>query len=678
MVTVVEYLSAAVKGKPIDGSDVKTLDEARAELTRLRRVAYRVCDILNKTTLQPQSSSLQDGDREDPPKTAKKKAHRQALKEDQDIYKDYKKVDVPKSDEVRALLIRAIGKNPLFKGCTDANLNDFVDVFSKKKFGEGETVIKQGDKGETFYVIESGLLDIFINVGEGKDTTETQVGVPYGIGAGFGELALIYGSPRAATIRTEGECVLWEITRTAYKGLQLQQEQLRHKLKLSGLRNVKIGEKTMGNVLSNQDLESMALAVNTQSFDKGTVIVREGEKGDIFYVITKGSVAVTKRGQKLVDLDVNSFFGEKALLSSDTRQATCTADTDVECLTLLREDFVLLLGNLEDLLAGRRKMGRKSESFAVKADKTTYTMSDFEKGGVLGEGAFGKVNLVKAKNDGKIYALKAQGKSFLVENGQESHTIDEFLLLRQLNHPFIVKIYQALQDKKYVYFLMTLLPGGELMDLLDSKRQFPESWTRFYGGTVLSAFQKIHEKQIAYRDLKPENLVLDADGYCYVIDFGLAKKCDKGKTWTFCGTPDYLAPEIIRGKGHDWGVDYWAFGVLLYELTHGFAPFYADDPTLTARKIIKGSYSTPSNFSQALGDLIGKLLCEQSKRLGRTQGGAGEIFKHHWFAGFDWDSLLKKEMKVPSKPNVGNLEKLGKKEYNVARTPDSNWNPKFE
>lgn len=674
MVTVVEYLSAAVKGKPIDGSDVNTLDEARAELTRLRRVAYRVCDILNKTTLQQPTSGTGESATAAAP-AAKKKAHRQALAED-DSYKDYKKVSVPKSEEVRTLLTAAIRNNALFKDCDNSTLCDYVDVFSRKEFKDGSTVIQQGDTGETFYVVDSGALDVYINVGEGAEKTETQVGVPYGRGMGFGELALIYGSARAATIRTQEDSVLWEITRTAFKGLQLQHEQASHKLKLSTLKNVQVGAKTFGDVLSVSDLESMALAVRTTSFNKGDVIVREGEKGDTFYVITSGSVSVTKKGEKIVDLGVNTFFGEKALMSSDTRQATCTANTDVECFTLLRDDFVLLLGNLEDILKGRRKIV-KAESFYDRSEKTTYAMSDFDKGGVLGEGAFGKVNLVKSKKDGMLYALKAQGKAFLVENGQESHTIAEFQLLRKIDHPFIVKIHQALQDKKYVYFLMSLLPGGELMDLLDSKRHFPENWTRFYGGSVLSAFQTIHTHKIAYRDLKPENLVLDADGYCFVIDFGLAKQCEKGKTWTFCGTPDYLAPEIIRGKGHDWGVDYWAFGVLLYELTHGYPPFYADDPTNTARKIIKGSFSIPSGFTQSLADLIRKLLCEQSKRLGRTQGGVGEIFKHQWFSGFDWNSLLQREMAVPHKPNVGKLENLGRKEYHTARVPDSSWKPVF-
>mmetsp|Transcript_37602 Transcript_37602/g.80214 ORF Transcript_37602/g.80214 Transcript_37602/m.80214 type:complete len:678 (+) Transcript_37602:178-2211(+) len=677
MVTVVEYLSAAVKGKPIDGSDVKTLEEARAELTRLRRVAYRVCDILNKTTVQPQAPDERTTTARPArkPKSEKKK-HRQALAEE-DSYKDYNKVFVEKSDDVRRLLKTAMHKNLLFKGYSDGDLDDFADVFAPKKFLSGSTVIKQGDQGGTFYIVESGALDIFINIGEGADRTETQVGVPYGPGGGFGELALIYNCPRAATIRTSEECVLWEITRTAFKGLQLQHNQKAHKLKLSSLANVKIGQKRMGEVLSAGDLESMALAVKTQSFSAGEAIVREGEKGDVFYVITKGTVIVSKQRKKLASLGVNSFFGEKALLSSDTRNATCEAETDVECLTLLRDDFVLLLGNMEDLLSGKKKLLSQASSLHVISEATTYAMDDLMKGGVLGEGAFGKVNVVKSKKDGRLFALKAQGKAFLVENGQEQHTVGEYQLLREINHVFVVKIYQALQDQKYVYFLMNLLPGGELMDLLDSMQNFPENWTRFYGATVLSAFQSIHKRKIAYRDLKPENLVLDADGYCYVIDFGLAKKCDKGKTWTFCGTPDYLAPEIIRGKGHDWGVDYWGLGIFLYEITHGYPPFYAADPTNTARKIIRGTFSTPPKFSESLSDLIHKLLCEQSKRLGRTQGGAAEIIKHQWFSGFDWDGLLGKTMKVPSKPKVGNLEKLGKRDHQTASVPDSSWNPVF-
>lgn len=345
----------------------------------------------------------------------------------------------------------------------------------------------------------------------------------------------------------------------AFKGLQLQHEQKAHKLKLDSLRNVKIGEKVMGDVLTPSDLESMALAVKSQSFSKGSVIVRQGERGDVFYMITKGSVDVSRNNSHVVSLGVNSSFGEKALLSSDTRQATCVATTDVDCLTLLREDFVLLLGNMDKLLRSsvmRKAPQQKSSSVGSVsgAETTHFSKSDLIKKAVLGEGAFGKVWLVKEKNEGKLYALKTQSKAFIVENGQEDHTLSEYKIVRELNHVFIVRVYQALQDNKFVYFLMNLLPGGELMDVLDAKREFPESWTKFYGASVISAFKAIHKKKVAYRDLKvikpashfptselipynffkPENLVLDAKGYCFLIDFGLAKKCDKGKTWTFC------------------------------------------------------------------------------------------------------------------------------------------------
>jgi cGMP-dependent protein kinase len=667
-----EYLSAAVEGKPIDGSDVTTFEEARAELIRLRRAALRVCDILNKTT----DTSTSDKTANKGQKTAKKKkGHRQALAQNED-YKHYKKVAVAKSAGVRELLVAGMNKNLLFKDCSSRYLDDFADVFAPKKFSGGSTVIQQGEQGEAFYIVESGALDVFINVGSGEDKVETQVGVPYGPGTGFGELALLYNCPRAATIRASENCVLWEISSTAYKGLQLKQQQEAHSLKMASLRNVTIGKKTLGEILSIGDLESMALAVKTKSFPKGDVIIRQGEQGDVFYVITKGEVTVLKNKQKVASVGVNGFFGEKALLSSDSRAATCAAETDVECLTLLRDDFVLLLGNFEDILNDKRKSSVTSESF-VEAELTTYAMSDLSKMGLLGEGAFGKVNLVKSKTDGRLFALKAQSKAFLVENGQESHTVGEFQLLRNVNHVFVVKIYQALQDKKFVYFLMNLLPGGELMDLLDSNQHFSEGWSRFYGASVISAFKAIHQQKIAYRDLKPENLVLDADGYCYVIDFGLAKQCENGKTWTFCGTPDYLAPEIVRGKGHDWGVDYWGFGVLLFELTYGYPPFYANNPTQTARKIIRGVYSTPSSFSSELSDLISKVLCDQSKRLGRTQGGADEIIKHQWFSGFDWDAMLEKTAEVPWKPEIGKLENLGKKGEREERVPSSDWNPVF-
>jgi serine/threonine protein kinase len=144
-------------------------------------------------------------------------------------------------------------------------------------------------------------------------------------------------------------------------------------------------------------------------------------------------------------------------------------------------------------------------------------MEDLEKMRVLGEGAFGKVNLVKCKTDGKLYALKAQSKAFVVENSQQEHLLTEYEIMRELNHSLIVKCYQAFQDSRYVYFLMNLLPGGELMDLLDSKKKFPEAWTKFYGASVVAGFSCIHEKKIAYRGASYHNFCVWCPQFSFTL-----------------------------------------------------------------------------------------------------------------------------------------------------------------
>ena len=284
----------------------------------------------------------------------------------------------------------------------------------------------------------------------------------------------------------------------------------------------------------------------------------------------------------------------------------------------------------------------------------------------LGVGAFGRVKLVKLKPSAaqkvgpsapKTFALKCLSKKSIVDNGLKNHILNEKSIVSELNHPFILGFHCAMQDEKCIYFLLEVLLGGELFKILRTEQQFPEEWSRFYSASVLLAFCQMHDRKIAYRDLKPENLVMDSNGYLKIVDFGLAKRIEGGKTWTLCGTPDYLAPEIILNEGHDWAVDYWAFGVLIYEMTAGTPPFYSDDVMEVYEKILSGHVNIPSHFSRGLGDLIKKLLkTYQSKRLGRTKGGAGAIMKHNWYSGFDWDALLEKRMKVPILPRVKNAE----------------------
>ena len=210
-------------------------------------------------------------------------------------------------------------------------------------------------------------------------------------------------------------------------------------------------------------------------------------------------------------------------------------------------------------------------------------MDDYVIKRTLGVGAFGFVKLVQWKkapkgNEDQWYALKCVSKQKIEQHKQQEKIKREEDIMKELVHPFIARLYSGMEDEKGKYFLMEALCGGELCELLYNETQFSERWSLFYSASVLAAFGHMHERKIAYRDLKPENLVLDTFGYVKIVDFGLAKKVKSGQTYTFCGTPDYLAPEVILNEGYDWGVDYWGLGVLIYEMAAGVAPFYAENP----------------------------------------------------------------------------------------------------
>ena len=228
--------------------------------------------------------------------------------------------------------------------------------------------------------------------------------------------------------------------------------------------------------------------------------------------------------------------------------------------------------------------------------------------------------------------------------------------------------------------------GGELMTYLlpniRKRKGFTESITRFYAASVVLAFEQLHSLMIAYRDLKPENIVLNKKGYGVVVDFGLAKEIDEGQTYTYCGTPDYMAPEIIRGTGHDWAVDDWTLGIFLFEMTNGTAPFYARNPSIRNRKILKGfeNVRIPPHFSPGLTSLITSLLTsDQSKRLGRTQNGVKGIINHRWFAGFDWEAFKEQTLEAPIEVSIpADIKTLGKKPEGQQTFPESDWWPDLD
>jgi len=229
-----------------------------------------------------------------------------------------------------------------------------------------------------------------------------------------------------------------------------------------------------------------------------------------------------------------------------------------------------------------------------------------------------------------------------------------------LKHPFCIRLHNTYKDKNRLYFLLEPSLGGELFSVLRARTLFDEDTARFYAGSVVLAFEYMHSKNIIYRDLKPENLLLDDRGFLKVTDFGFAKELLTGRTWTLCGTPDYLAPEIVAGKGHGKGVDWWTLGVFIYEMLASYPPFYDEDPMKTYAKIMHGNITFPSHFSKEAVNLVQKLLHHKpTKRLGVVKGGAKLIKKHAWFKNFDFDKLYNREVKPPIVPKIKSAEDLG-------------------
>jgi len=270
----------------------------------------------------------------------------------------------------------------------------------------------------------------------------------------------------------------------------------------------------------------------------------------------------------------------------------------------------------------------------------------------LGVGGFGRVELVTAGPQKIPFALKKMKKTEIKDQKQRQHILNEKLVMKSCSSPFIVQLYQTFQDSRYLYMLMEPCLGGELWTILRNSKRFTDSTARFYVACVILAFDYLHDKGLIYRDLKPENILLDSYGYIKLTDFGFAKQLGvEEKAWTFCGTPEYVAPEIITNKSHDYRADIWAIGILVFELLTGAPPFNnKDNPALVYPEILKGIRGVffPNYISAPATEII-----RQCCRLAPAQRPSLEILRHYvWFAGLDWVGLTNKTLPPPSVPTL--------------------------
>ncbi|CAH1391875.1 unnamed protein product [Nezara viridula] len=285
-----------------------------------------------------------------------------------------------------------------------------------------------------------------------------------------------------------------------------------------------------------------------------------------------------------------------------------------------------------------------------------YNRDSFEFLRTLGRGAFGRVYLATLAGENEdhdvYYAIKVLEKAVVVKSKQIKQAINEKRILQALNFPFCVYLEYSFQDNSYLYLCLPFIVCGEMFKHLTKQKRFPEPLAKFYAAQVLLAFEYLHYCDLIFRDLKPENILIDDKGYLKITDFGFCKIV-KTRTYTLCGTPEYLAPEVILQKGYGKSVDWWTFGILLYEMNAGRTPFRASDPMKIYEKAVKGKYSTPDYFSYELKDLIKNIVqVDITKRYGILKNGVNDIKDHPWFMDMNWDALFNGHIEPPYLPDV--------------------------
>ncbi|KAL5475427.1 hypothetical protein EMCRGX_G025243 [Ephydatia muelleri] len=299
-----------------------------------------------------------------------------------------------------------------------------------------------------------------------------------------------------------------------------------------------------------------------------------------------------------------------------------------------------------------------------------FNMQNLELRETIGTGTFGRVVLTRDIPSDKFYALKIMSIAEIIRLKQVEHVTSEKAILLLVSSPFIVNMVGTHNDSKFLYMLLEYVPGGELFTFLRTAHRFDNPTAVFFAAEIVMALDYLHSQDIVYRDLKPENILLSNAGHIKLTDFGFAKRLVSRRTFTLCGTPEYLAPEIIQGRGHGKEVDWWALGILIFEMLIGYPPFFDEHPFRIYEKILDSRIDFPRHLDPMAKDLIKKLLVRDvTRRLGTLKRGVEDVKEHKWFRGIDWDAVVQLKMQPFILPHVSHPGDT----RNFERYPDDGW-----
>jgi cGMP-dependent protein kinase len=574
----------------------------------------------------------------------------------------------PKAEELTQRILNTLHKKAPFEGHDAADLLQLVAAMAPVDVKAGVDVVKEGESGDLAYWVDTGSLTVVVG-GKEVDTIGTDTV--------FGEVALVYDLARTATIRAKVDSRMWILHRTMFTHILRNKTIADRQAKFSFLQSVQIFGTLSGRMLAMvvDVVEEVVLGANE-------VVIKEGDEADSMYIIQEGFAAVSQKGASaadgeslLRDLKAGDYFGERALLNEERRSATVTSTSKIKLMRLDKQSFRVLLSELHaELLKRVHKDEHKQKSPAPSpghrrepvvggsayiSQRSSVKPSKLELLKQLGSGGYGRVSLVRDTSTKRVYALKRVCKAHLLShNGMMrcEWLLREKRVLEELEHPFIVTLHDTYADTSNLFLLLGCALGGDMYRLIEKLGQVHEKIARFYAGSLTLALAHIHTHEMIYRDLKPENVLLDTQGYVKLCDFGFAKKVTD-RTYTRCGTPDYTAPEMLLNQGVNQACDWWALGIMIFEMLMGFPPF--SDPSgndmATYQNITKGELSkyypassTATDEARAL--IQGLCTVKVAYRLGYLKGGASDVMAHAWFAGFDWDGLVNLTVESPWRP----------------------------
>ena len=548
------------------------------------------------------------------------------------------------------LKIQVLHSLPTFASLDEREIFNVVSAFEFQRFKKGETIITKGATEDQFYFLKKGQCVVLGDIRKPKDIMTRIKGH-----GSFGELALLSDEPRSAWVIADSDVEVYSLRALQFNRLvklvkeQSTKEHMVHVLQLIDLLSV----------LSYNDYKVLSDALVQEPYQGGDHVIHVGDVNDKLYIVSRGEFLLTRRvaegtSTERVRLLPGNYFGERALMASEKCKYNVTASRLSEVCTISRHVFEQYCGSLSALL---QKALKKSEE---ETKLLSLTRSDFKERGIIGRGAFGSVRLVHEKISGKWYAMKCLIKKDIVNKNHQKHLKQEIQIMNLLDHEMIIRLKKKWQDDRFIYLLTDVCSGGELFNEMKKHGRFQESRCKFYAACIVSTLCHMRERKIVYRDLKPENVLIDSDGYLKLIDFGFAKKLDIGeKAHSFCGTPDYIAPEVLLNEGYNYAVDIWGLGVLIYEMISTRTPFRASG-SINNKHVMKNILNKKVTFpkdvfggtsKECVDFMKGCLKKEQLFRLGAKD--VNEMKEHPWFKDYGqhgWNALERKLIKPPYVP----------------------------